>query len=106
MKYFKTTLAVLLASIILYGCASQATAPAPPAPSAEVIQITTNSETTYEDYPAAIEGAVNVEIRPQVDGFLQKVFVDEGSFVQKGQPLFKIDDQPFVQLVNSAKASL
>jgi len=47
-----------------------------------------------------------VEIRPQVAGNLEKVFVDEGAFVSKGQLLFKINEQPFREQLNNALASL
>lgn len=42
-------------------------------------------------YPATIKGKQDVEIRPQVSGFITKVCVDEGSMVRKGQVLFIID---------------
>lgn len=106
MNNLRTAFAILISSVLGYGCATQASAPAAPAPAAEVVEISAGTETTYQDYPASIEGATNVEIRPQVDGFLQKVLVDEGAYVHAGQPLFKINDQPFAELVNSARASL
>ena len=106
MKNLTTALAIVVSALFFYGCSTQASAPAAQAPAAEVIEIAAASETTYQDYPASIEGAVNVEIRPQVDGFLQQVLVDEGAYVHAGQPLFKINDRPFAELVNSARASL
>lgn len=71
-----------------------------------VIELHAQAATTYQDYPASVEGTVNVEIRPQVSGTLEKIFVDDGAYVQKGEPLFKIDDAPFLQKLNNAKASL
>ena len=106
MKNLTTALAIVVSALFFYGCSTQASAPAAQLPAAEVIEIAAASETTYQDYPASIEGAVNVEIRPQVDGFLQQVLVDEGAYVHAGQPLFKINDRPFAELVNSARASL
>ena len=106
MKNLTTALAITASILFFYGCSTQAGAPAAQAPTAEVIEIAAGSETTYQDYPASIEGAVNVEIRPQVDGFLQQVLVDEGAYVHAGQPLFKINDRPFAEQVNSARASL
>jgi membrane fusion protein (multidrug efflux system) len=100
----KTT--ILLAALFLLGCADStppAAAPAPPA--LPVASITTGSETTYQDYPASIEGAVNVEIRPQVSGTLEKVYVDEGAFVNAGQPIFKINEQPYRAASNNALAA-
>jgi membrane fusion protein (multidrug efflux system) len=106
MKNLTTALAIAVSVLFFYGCATKASTPAPQAPAAEVIEIASASETTYQDYPASIEGAVNVEIRPQVDGLLQQVLVDEGAYVHAGQPLFKINDRPFAELVNSARANL
>jgi len=65
-----------------------------------------SSETTLLEYPALIEGAVDLEIRPQISGALDKVFVNEGALVKQGQPLFRINQQPFLEALNNAKASL
>lgn len=100
----KTT--ILLAALFLIGCADktpQAIAPAPP--TLPVTSLTTGSETTFQDYPAAIEGTVNVEIRPQVSGPLERVYVDEGAFVNAGQPIFKINEQPYRAALNNALAA-
>ena len=96
----------LSALIILFGCSQkqQATIPAPPA--AEVITIEASPAVTGHDYTATLQGKTDVEIRPQVDGFLENVLVDEGQYVSAGQPLFKINDQPFRAQLNSATASL
>ena len=75
---------------------------APPPPQLPVMAVTTAPATTYQVFPASLEGKVNVEIRPQVDGYLQKIYVDEGAFVKKGQPLFKIDDRPFREQSSNA----
>lgn len=79
--------------------------PAPP-PVAEVITINSSPATTGHDYTASLQGKVDVEIRPQVDGFLDKVLVDEGAFVKAGQLLFKINDQPYREQLNNAIANL
>src|ERR1700761_5842048 len=96
----------LLAITLLYSCSSAPQAQqAPPPPALPVAAIVTGTDTTYQEYPASIEGAVNVEIRPQVSGSLDKVFVDEGAFVNAGQPIFKINDQPYRAALNNALAS-
>ncbi len=95
-----------LIALLLYSCSSkpQATV-APPPPALPVAAIVSGNETTYQEYPASIEGSVNVEVRPQVSGALDKVFVDEGAFVNAGQPIFKINDQPYRAALNNALAS-
>jgi len=108
VKYFNIAMAILLGLIMLfiYSCSSSpAAAPAPPPPSLPVVSIATGTDTTYQEYPASVEGTVNVEVRPQVSGTLDRVFVDEGSFVKAGEPLFKINDQPYRAALNNAVAS-
>src|SRR4051812_12122625 len=100
------TIFLALIAISIYGCSPKpAAVSAPPPPSLPVGNIVSGTDTTYQEYPASIEGTVNVEVRPQVSGSLDKVFVDEGAFVNAGQPLFKINEQPFRAALNNALAS-
>lgn len=57
-------------------------------------------------YLGSIEGVENVQIRPQVDGVLEEIYVDEGQYVKKGQPLFKINSQPYVEDLKNAQANV
>lgn len=59
-----------------------------------------------KEYAASIEGVANVEIRPQVSGYLNKIYVDEGDYVSAGQPLFKIDDRVYQEQKRTAEAAL
>jgi membrane fusion protein (multidrug efflux system) len=59
-----------------------------------------------KEYPASIEGVTDVEIRPQVSGYLHKVYVDEGAYVRAGQPLFQIDSRIYAEQYNTAKAGV
>lgn len=98
---------ILLMAILFAGCAgNQAQAPAPEPQSLQVISLQGSSETTFTDYPASIQGTVDLEIRPQVSGILDQIFVNEGAQVQKGQPLFKINERPYREALNNAKALL
>jgi membrane fusion protein (multidrug efflux system) len=74
-------------------------------PTAQVIAIDTSTTLTYKDYSGVLEGKVNVEIRPQVDGYLDKVFIDEGAFVEEGQALFRISQLPYIEQLNQAQAN-
>jgi membrane fusion protein (multidrug efflux system) len=93
-------------AIGLYSCSSNTGTPTAPPPSIAVASLEPTAVTTYEQYPATIEGIDNVEIRPQVNGTLDQVYVDEGAFVTAGTPLFKIDERPFRATLNNALASL
>lgn len=70
------------------------------------LKIRVESGSTYRDYSASLEGKVNVEIRPQVDGYLDKIYVDEGAYVKAGQTLFKINDRPYQEQLSNATANL
>jgi membrane fusion protein (multidrug efflux system) len=103
MKLFSLALALLL-----FACHRQEKLQlsAPVVQALPVQTISNSSENTLLEYPAMIEGAVDLEIRPQVSGALDKVFVNEGALVKQGQLLFKINEQPFLEALNNAKASL
>jgi membrane fusion protein (multidrug efflux system) len=93
--------------IILAGCAgAPPPAPAPEAQALPVIAIKNSNETTFMEYPASIQGTVDLEIRPQVNGILEAVYVNEGAMVKKGQSLFKINALPYMEALNNAKATL
>lgn len=57
-------------------------------------------------YPATIKGKTDIEIRPQVSGFITQVLVDEGQRVQKGQTLFVLDQVQYQAAVDQATASV
>ena len=59
-----------------------------------------------ESYPASIKGRKDVEIRPQISGFITKVCVDEGQMVSAGQTLFIIDQVQLEAAVRSAEAAV
>jgi membrane fusion protein (multidrug efflux system) len=93
--------------LYLASCAGHAMNPeTPAAPSLPVISINEGSATTWLQYPASISGTVNVEIRPQVSGYLQKIYVQEGDYVTKGQPLFKINASEYNEYANNAAANV
>ncbi len=97
-KYLNTGVLVLLVFVILVSCNSPAAnggyAALPPAV-LPVFSVSNRPFTTYREYTASLEGSNDIEIRPQVGGYIEKIFVDEGAFVKKGQPIFKINDQPY-----------
>ncbi|MBD1394222.1 efflux RND transporter periplasmic adaptor subunit [Mucilaginibacter sp. ZB1P21] len=71
-----------------------------------VFSITPQNATLNTDYPASLQGEQNIEIRPKVDGFVDKIFIDEGSVVKIGQPLFSIKAPQYEQDVRNAAATI
>lgn len=112
----KTTIGrsiILFLGVLLASCgggnddkaAQQAAAAAKPQ-AYPVFTIATQSTTLDTDYPAALEGIQDVDIRPKVDGFIEKIYVDEGAVVKKGQLLFKINAPQYEQQVRTAAAAI
>jgi len=77
----------------------------PPQPYQYIVAKTGPAENLTQ-YPARLEGIQNVEIRPKIDGFVEKIFVDEGSQVNKGQLLFLIRNPQYEQSVLAAQATV
>jgi len=71
-----------------------------------VIMVSTSNTILTEDYPAMLEGQQNVDIRPKVDGFIEKIYVDEGTNVVKGQLLFRLQAPQYEQEVKNAEGSI
>ena len=51
-----------------------------------VLTVSSMSATTYQEFSASLEGSKDIEIRPQVEGYIDRIYVDEGAHVRKGQP--------------------
>lgn len=71
-----------------------------------VFTVSAQNTTLDTDYPASIQGIENVDIRPKIDGFIEKIYVDEGAVVRKGQLLFTINAPQYEQAVRTASAAI
>jgi len=71
-----------------------------------VLTIIAQNTTLFTEYPATVQGQQNIEIRPKIDGYIDKIYVDEGATVSKGQLLFKINAPQFEQEVRTAQANI
>jgi RND family efflux transporter MFP subunit len=91
--------------------------PAPPPPP-QPIPVTVytakkGSAQYYNLYPATVTAVNEVEVRPQVAGYITGIYFKEGQHVEKGQKLYSIDEQQYrgayeqaVAQLNSSKANL
>ena len=57
-------------------------------------------------YTATIHGCQTVEIRPQVNGMITDIFINEGDFVRKDSILFIIDQTPYKTAYEIAAANV
>ncbi len=74
---------------------------APPFP---VTTLQNKTVTAFKTYPTSIKGIVSSQVSAKVSGYIQKVLIDEGEPVRKGQPLFKLETQSLSQDAGAAKA--
>jgi len=72
----------------------------------ETLVLEKDSTLILKSYPASIEGKNNVEIRPQISGYIDRILVDEGQYVKSGTTLFRINVGTLTQDKNQAVAAL
>ena len=102
----KISITSFILALVLVSCGKKEEQQMPPQGPAPfpVETVMKQDATTYEEYTANLEGQQNVEIRPKVNGFIQKIYVDEGQMVKKGQLLFKLETQTLNQDASASKA--
>jgi membrane fusion protein (multidrug efflux system) len=87
------------------GC-KKAAPPALPPPVVEVVTVTAGNAPASTGTIGQLDSPQNVEVRARVEAFVDKMLFTEGMPVKEGDLLFKLDEKPFVQRLNAAKAVL
>jgi len=99
--------AALLATPLVGGCKrQQAKAPPPPPPEVVVFTVHPQSVGLTTELPGRTVSYLVSEVRPQVNGLIQKRFFTEGSDVKANDVLYQIDPAPFEAAYNSAQANV
>ncbi len=107
--YKLTVLAAAASAVMLTGCSRESQAPAAAAERAvpvTALTIEARQVTVQEEISGRTSAYRVAEVRPQVNGILQKRLFTEGSQVKEGQPLYQIDASTYRATEASAKASL
>ena len=110
-RLFLPPLLVLLLALVVSACggASGQQGPAAQRQGATpypVLSVETRSLVLPSSYPATLEGEQTVNVRPRVQGFIVEMKVDEGDAVERGQVLFRLNNEEYQQAVRSAKADV
>ena len=93
-----------LVVLLLYGCEEE---PASPPPlEIPYIAVEARDVAVPIDVVGETRGSTDVSIRSRVDGFLDGIHFQDGSFVDKGQLLYTIDPQPFQAKLAQAQAAM
>lgn len=85
--------------LFLAGCGSknsqtQSQGP-PPAIAVTVAKVVKTQAVYYDEYPGTVTALNQVELRPQVSGYINGIFFKDGDKVSKGQKLYSIDQQQY-----------
>ncbi|MEX0707285.1 MAG: efflux RND transporter periplasmic adaptor subunit [Woeseia sp.] len=97
---------LLLPLLILVGCAEEPQQPAQGKPDVSVVTLRTTPVTLTRQLPGRTHAFVIAEVRPQVTGLVTERLFTEGSLVDKGEPLYQLDDAVYRAAHNSARAAL
>lgn len=101
-----TTAVGLLFLLSMIGCGKKETPPAPAPPEVEVTDVVVQTVPVYKQWVAQLNGQINADITPKVQGYLIERNYQEGFFVRKGQLLYEIDPRPFVAALDQVKAQV
>jgi len=96
----------LFSTLVLVSCSARSEKKQESAPAIPVIQLTNQDATLDHDYAGNLEAVQNVEIRARVAGYLDRILVDEGKPVRKGQLMFQLNAAEYEVEAAKAKASL
>jgi len=91
---------------VLAGCSSKNEQAPPPPPGVTVTHVIQRDVPVHQEWVGTMLGNVDAQIRPKVNGFLLEQLYTEGSYVTKGQPLFKLDPREAEAAVQQAQGVL
>ncbi|MCH5240563.1 MAG: efflux RND transporter periplasmic adaptor subunit [Muribaculaceae bacterium] len=100
---------LILAGVVVIGGIVWLCLPKPVEPDYPVVEVETvetDNVNIYGEYVGRVNAHQFVEVRARVEGYLEKMLFDEGTYVEKGQTLFIIDPLLYKANVESAKARL
>ncbi|WP_070887662.1 efflux RND transporter periplasmic adaptor subunit [Pseudomonas sp. D1-3] len=98
--------AIALATLTLAGCSDEAAPPPRQAPTVGIVTLQAAPYTLTTELPGRTAAYRIAEVRPQVDGIIQKRLFKEGSEVKAGQQLYQIDAAVYEAAAKSAQATL
>ena len=103
-----SVLATLLAAGMTLGlCGCKKHAPPPPPPPVVVVsEVAAVNAPASAEFIGQLDSPQNVQVRARVEGFVGKILFTDGTEVKEGDPLFKIDDQPYQETLAAANGSL
>ena len=97
---------LLCFTLVLVACGQTDLKEVQPAPQVSTVEVTSSPLEITEILPGRVEAIRTAEIRPQINGIVQKRLFEQGREVRAGQPLFQINPAPFIADRDMAAAAL
>ena len=97
---------LLAAALFLAACEKKDETPKPGPPEVSVVTPVQQNVPVYTEYVAQLNGPVNAEITPKVQGYLLRQVYQNGYFVKKGELLFELDPRQYQAALDQAKADV
>jgi membrane fusion protein, multidrug efflux system len=99
-------LALVLAALLIAPACSGNQAPPVPPIEVLVVPVVQKDVPVVGEWIGTLDGSVNAEIRPKVEGYLLRQLYKEGQFVRRNDPLFEIDPRQFQAALEQARGTL
>ncbi len=97
---------ILFCLALVVGCERKAAPPVMPPPEVATVTVAPQQVVLTTELPGRTSPFLIAEIRPQINGLIQKRLFTEGSDVTVGQALYQIDPAPFQAILDNALAML
>lgn len=95
----------LIFSMLIYSCQQKQPPRNQPTP-VNLLTVSSKPVLYYDNYPATTEALSQVDMRPEVQGYVTGIFFSEGSYVKKGQKLYEIDERLYKAAYDQAEANV
>jgi membrane fusion protein (multidrug efflux system) len=106
-SFMKLDIRVLLVPLVVAAAACGRKAPPPPAPvEVSVAPVIERDVPVVSEWIGTLDGSVNADIRPKVEGYLRRQLYKEGQFVRAGDLLFEIDPRQFRAALQQAQGAV
>src|SRR5579862_4014069 len=92
--------------VTLIGCSREAEKPRPLPPEVAIAPVAQQNVPVYGEWVAQLNGPVNADITPKVQGYLLQQNYQNGFFVKKGQLLFTLDPRQYQAGLDESKAQV
>jgi RND family efflux transporter MFP subunit len=96
---------LIIISILFFSCKQKQPPPNPPVP-VNLISVKSQKVYYYDNFPATTEALSQVDLHPQVQGYITGIFFTEGTRVHKGQKLYEIDKTLYQAAFDQAIANV